>query len=44
MQMQRVSAATAIPLILVIAASLACWAGLAAVASGLIDSWNMSGF
>ena len=43
MQTHHISGATAIPLLLVLAASVACWAGIAAVANGLIQTWSMSG-
>ncbi len=43
MQTHPITAATAIPVLLVIAASVACWAGVAALATGLMQSWNIGG-
>ncbi len=40
MQNQHISAAAAIPLLFVVALSVACWAGLGAVLTGLVQTWN----
>ena len=40
MQHQHITAAAAIPLLLVLVASAACWAGLGAVLTGLVQTWN----
>ncbi len=40
MQHQHITAAAAIPLLLVLVASAACWAGLGAVLTRMVSSWS----